>query len=290
MSSRWLTLIRGECHFIKDDVSSTLNKILNNYDFNECHCIYTEKSPLYIPFMLVDDRIKFTSFDNYGADIKDVLTDNSQNILIIMGISRMIGPGNRCDMRFEYMYNFAKYKNKFVVDDVPYLIDKWRIMYPYMVLSPTLIPFNHSYAAETAYNNYKEGRLREDPFDIDWLVSLIKDHTHIDYQKYFDFEIEFEVYEASESEKAGYETLKEELFQTKNSISGVLSGLNQYANSIYPNRNIFKDLNKLYKMRGPQIITMTDLKVDMWFKSEIERVISETNSLTGSLYNAQAIS
>jgi hypothetical protein len=159
-----------------------------------------------------------------------------------------------------------------------------------MILSPVLLPFNHSYAAETAYKNYKEGRIRDDPLDIDWIVSLVKDYTEIDYSKYFEFNIKFEIHKVIDEDRQKYEELRDNLFETKSSISGVLGDLSKYAQSIYKDRNIFRNLGKLYTSDVPTTIYLTDLKIDLYLKSEIERVITETNYLTGELYNAQKIS
>ncbi|HWQ18462.1 MAG TPA: hypothetical protein VN455_01705 [Methanotrichaceae archaeon] len=278
----------GKAFFTKDrnDVPDIIDSITARKDFDEVHCLYTPGSKLFDPFLFLMKDINFISFDDYGKNCKEVLQDNENNLMIVLGISDMMRPANRCDQRFEYMFNYSKYGRKYSIDRVPFREEIWRIMWPYSVLHTTILEFNHSYAAESAYRAFQEGRTDENPLAVPWIVSKIGEHTEMRYKRFFDFEVRFEIHPTTDAQKAEYAALKEELFNTKNNIRSIISGLAKYARSIQPKRNIFTDMKKLYDIEESITFHVTDLKVDAYLQSEIERIIGETNQLTEGLYAA----
>jgi len=275
----------GRCHFTKNpaDVPGILTGITG---FNEVHCLYTSKSPLFDPSLLALPDIAFIDFENYGSSTKEVLQDNENNALVVLGISDMMTPANRCDQRYEYAFNYSKYGCKYSIDTVPFKDEIWRIMWPYSLLRTTIMEYNHSFAAESAYRAWQDGRLAERPLQVPWIVSKVGEHTKMHYQKFFDFEINFDEHHVTDEQQEEYYVLKEELFDTKTNIKSIIKGLTDYAKSICPERNIFSDMKKLYNIREEMTFHVTDLKVDLYLRSEIERIVSETNDLTEALYEA----
>lgn len=294
--------MKGKCYFTKqsDKVKEILNQIKNKYKYQECLCVYKNRSNIFTEEILNIEGINFVSFKNYGKETNDILKNNKGNILVVVGLSDMIRPSNRCDIRFEYMYNFSKYKYKFVIDEVPFKEEKWRIWYPYSVFNPDLIGYPHSYAIETDYQNYIDSKYREDenledPIPVDELISKTKNYTEIYYKKYFDFDLEFNIYQANMPERAEYERIKKELFEKEKTPHKIIKKLHEYAQSIYPSHNLIRRLKKIYKINSsldndtlfekPKVtFNMTDLNVDKYLKSELERLVNETNQITEGLY------
>lgn len=266
----------------KKNTVDFIQDLLDNQKFSEVHCIYSEKSPL-ISEKLFDLDMECVEFKDYGShDL--IRKDHSKMGLIVLGLSQMINPSNRCDERFEYMYNYCKYKTKFVIDNVPYRIEKWRVWYPYGVINPAILGYPHSYAIETAYNNHIKYN-REDPIPINKIVEQVKDITTIDYKKYFTFKMKFNVMETTEEQKKEYDELKEQLFEEYTNINSILSRLKKFAKKLNPKYNLIHP-NNIYKIEEDIEFHITDLKVDEYFRNKLEQIYSETNQLTEALYRA----
>lgn len=280
--------MEGRVYFTKGSAAPIVAEILETVNPAKCLCIYARKSRVFDGSVLwhAAAGARFVEFADYGRDAQEALVDDNEATLIVIGLSDMIRPSNRCDIRFEYMYNFAKVGRKYVIDHVPFLEEKWRVWYPYGVIDPGILLYPHSYAIESAYRNYEDGMVEDDPLEMGWLIERLKGWTRIDYRRYFEHRIEFAVHPATDEQKRGYEALKEQLFATEKTVKPIIAGLARYCQSILPKRTIFTDLRKLYRLRGDTVLHMTDLKVDWYLRGEIERVISETNQLTEGLYEA----
>lgn len=280
--------MEGKVYLTKGSSAPIVSEILESVNPEKCLCIYAEKSRVFDGSVLwgAEKGIRFVEFSHYGKDVGEALLDDPEATMIVIGLSDMIRPSNRCDIRFEYMYNFARVGRKFVIDHVPFLEEKWRVWYPYGVIGPGILLYPHSYAIESAYRNYENGLAEDDPLEIGWLIERLREWTMIDYRHYFEDPIEFIVHPVSETQRNGYEALKEELFAKEKTVKSIIAGLAHYCQSIFPERTIFADLRKLYRLKGKVILHMTDLKADWYLRSEIEKAVRETNELTGGLYEA----
>lgn len=259
-----------------------LNLILNNA-CSKAICIYKKGTSL-VSSELLELPCEFIEFSEYGSP-DHVLEDHRDDIMIVLEPSEMIRPSNRCDIRFEYMYNFGEYKEKFVIDKVPFLQEKWRIWYPYGIVVPNAFDYPHSYAIESAYRGYQDGRVTDDPLEIPWLVEEVVDVTAIDYERYFENEFEFVEHKTTTNERNEYERLKEHLFNTKTTVIPILAGLRKYSQTLVEGYNLFRDTKKLYKIDGDMVFHMTDLPIDRYLKSEIMRIVTETNEVTRRLFD-----
>jgi hypothetical protein len=280
--------MEGKVYFTKGSATPIVERILQTIDPKKCLCVYAKKSRLIDGTLLwlANMDVRLVEFADYGKDVEEALMDDDEATLIVVGLSDMIRPSNRCDIRFEYMYNFAKPGAKYVLDHVPFLQEKWRTWYPYGVIDPAILLYPHSYAIESAYRNYQEEIVEDDPLEIEWIIKRTAPYTEIDYQKYFEFGIRFKVHEVTPEQRKHYLKLKNELFNTCTTVKPIIRGLAKYCQSILPERNMFIRLDKMYRLQEDTMIHMTDLNVDWYLRSEIERVVSETNQLTEGLYEA----
>lgn len=276
----------SKVYFTKGSAVHIVEQILQSVDPSKCLCIYHQRSRVYDNTLLwlANTGIQLVEFADYGKDSMAALLDDDEAAMIVVGLSDMIKPSNRCDIRFEYMYNFAKVGRKYVIDHVPFLQEKWRVWYPYGLIDPAILTYPHSYAIESAYRNYEEGLVDDDPLTIGWIIDRVKDWTEIDYSRYFASDVEFIVHETTPEQRQGYAELKARLFDTCTTVKPIIAGLTKYAQEICPERSIFVDTRKLYRLQGEAVIHMTDLNVDWYLRSEIERVINDTNQLTEGLH------
>lgn len=266
----------------KEGAKKYLDSILGT-SYEKAICIYKKGTILLSPELLGCD-CEYIEFSEYGSP-DHVIQDHSNNIMIVIEPSEMIRPSNRCDIRFEYMYNFGKYKDKFIIDTAPFKQEKWRVWYPYGIVKPNAFDYPHSYAIESAYRSYEEERSDFDLLEIRSLVKDVLDITAIDYRYYFENKFKFVEHKTTVSERNEYERIKEHLFNTKTTVTPILRGLHKYSKSLVKEHNIFRDLKKIYKIKGDITIHMTDLPIDTYLKSEIVRVINETNEMTRRFYD-----
>lgn len=280
-------MTEGKVFFTKGSATPLVNSLLRKVNPDKCLCVYAEKSRVFNKDLLslTSTGAKFVEFADYGKNTKVALIDDDEASIIVVGLSDMIRPSNRCDIRFEYMYNFAKVGCKYVIDHVPFLQEKWRTWYPYGVIDPGILLYPHSYAIESAYRNHQEELAEDDPLEMPWIIERITQYTEIDYKHYFDFNVAFEVHKTTDEQKQGYEKLREKLFSCSTTPTPIIRGLSKYCQTIFPERTLFMNLKKVYKWDGDVVLKMTDLKVDWYLRSEIERVVSETNQLTEGLYD-----
>ncbi|MEA4884225.1 MAG: hypothetical protein VB144_11340 [Clostridia bacterium] len=280
--------MEGKVYLTKESAVPIAERILQTRGPAKCLIIYHQRSRVCDNTLLwlAGTGARLVEFADYGKDAQAALIDDDQATMIVVGLSDMIRPSNRCDIRFEYMYNFAKPGAKYIIDHVPFLQEKWRVWYPYGVIDPAILLYPHSYAIESAYRNYEDGLTEDDPLDIGWIIDRVKAWTEIDYERYFDFGIEFEVHQTTADQRKGYAELKDKLFEECTTIKPIITGLAKFAQSICPERSIVADMRKLYKLTGDTTYHMTDLNVDWYLRGEIERVVTDTNRLTEGLHEA----
>lgn len=280
--------MNGRVFFTKGSAAPAVSRLLEEADSERCLCIYTSKSRVYSPDLLdlTGTGARFVPFSDYGKDTNEALVNDEEATMIVVGLSDMIRPSNRCDIRFEYMYNFARVGTKYVIDHVPFLLEKWRTWYPYGVIDPEILLYPHSYAIETAYRNYLEGYTDTDPLLIPRIIERIAPWTEINYSTYFPAAPAFAVHETTEGQRAQYLALKTELFRTCTTPVQIIRGLAKFCQEICPERTMPLRQEYLYKTETYPVIHMTDRNVDWYLRSEIERIIEETNQLTEGLYEA----
>lgn len=280
--------MQGKVFLTKGSATPIAERILQTRDPAKCLIVYHKQSRVVDGTLmwLANAGAQLVEFAGYGKDAQAALIDDDQATMIVVGISDMIRPSNRCDIRFEYMYNFAKPGAKYVIDHAPFLQEKWRVWYPYGVIDPAILLYPHSYAIESAYRNYEEGLTEDDPLGIDWIIDRVQAWTEIDYRRYFDFDVEFIVHQTTAGQHKEYAQLKDKLFEECSTIKPVIAGLAKFAQNVCPERNIIMDTRKLYKLTGDTVYHMTDLNVDWYLRGEIERVVTDTNRLTEGLYEA----
>lgn len=280
--------MEGKVYLTKESAAPIAERILQTRDPAKCLIIYHQRSRVCDNALLwlAGTGARLVEFADYGKDVQAALIDDDEAAMIVVGLSDMIRPSNRCDIRFEYMYNFAKPGAKYIIDHVPFLQEKWRVWYPYGVIDPAILLYPHSYAIESAYRNHEDGLIEDDPLELGWIIDRVKDWTEIDYRRYFNFDIGFELHQTTAEQRQEYAELKDKLFEECTTVKPIIKGLAGFAQGICPERDIIADTRKLYKLTGDTAYHMTDLNVDWYLRNEIERVVTDTNRLTEGLYEA----
>ena len=232
---------------------------------------------------LASDYIKSIGVEIDDFRRPDVLTSIRQDTsLIVVGISDIIKPSNRCDEVFENIFNSHLYSNKIVIDDKPFFGELWRCWFLFATVKQDALRYPHSYALESAYNNYLEGR-GDNPLDLGIIRNEFKDIVKVEYDRYFDFNIQFKVHETSSYQKEEYQRIKREVFDNWKSISSSIKTLHTYTTSILQEHNLPRNRNKLYNIDRDYVFHLTDLNVDIYLMNEIKKLYNDTNNLIKAL-------
>lgn len=239
-------------------------------------CIYNKTLPSY---QIENCKfIELKDLTNYLSTYQDQI-----DLFIVSNLGRMITPANRCEQIWEHIYSGIKCQ-KLAIENQIYYLQEWRMWFIYGFLDTRIFGFGTSFEAERQWENK----------NID-LLQHIKPYTKCLIKNQFEFDINLEIYKTSEKEKTEYEKVKKELFDNSNNIRQVLLGLIKYMKSIYPKHNLSLDLSFLYNISNQSNnlmfeennilnLFLTDLKCDQYLLSQLQNLITNSNKLTGQLY------
>ena len=236
------------------------------------------------PIIVYSNKSKIVPANIGGYELEeykrpDTFTSIPHNsTIIIIGISDMIRPSNRCDEIFENLYNSAKYIHKVVIDDKPFVDELWRCWYLFAAANPDTFRYPHSYALESAYNNYLDG-IGNNPLEFKDIAIEVADWTTITYNRYFDFDMKFVIHKTSAYVKNEYEELKKKVFDDWRSIPSSIKTLHQFAQSVLQEHNLSRNLNHIYDIERDTTFHITDLNVDKFLMEEYKRIYNDTNNL-----------
>jgi hypothetical protein len=209
--------------------------------------------------------------------------DLSKTVMIIKDLHFML---KRLDERLSMMQIKHSCYKKIVIDEVLFMVDMWKIYFPYSFFDKTLLGYSHSYAFEAAVRNYENDKSLPDPYDPAVLAGKIKGSTFINYSRYFLFNLGVEEYKVNAEELAGYERLKNKLFESETSIKRIIAKLHEYSSSLVFGHNLPLNLSRVYRWKDLKdvMILKTDLKVDNYLYSEMVKLIEGTNTLASLLH------
>ena len=207
---------------------------------------------------------------------------NAENILlVVVDADKMY---KRHNSAFAKIQHLLRVGGKVIIQHLPYIVNAWKIYYPYSCIDKRLLKYPHSYAFEQDCQNYFNDMRESDPCDIARITENICDITAIDYERYFEASPIFNVVPVSDGAKKEYQEIKESLFTTDDiGISQIKKKLYKFAQSSVFGHNLPIDLKKIYANKNV-VFTCSNLPIDNWICGEITKLVKHTNELTEVLY------
>lgn len=148
------------------------------------------------------------------------------DLIIMVGLNRIITPSNRCDMVNEYLQTMTANTPKISIDTSPFIGEPWRLWYHYSIANCGAFNITYSYALETEWQSwfYRDvDDCRIAGHNIRPLIaSTISDLPLL--------RAEFNFREVVEDESKWYVTAKEAVFEKHNSPKMIINGLLKLAN------------------------------------------------------------
>lgn len=236
-------------------------------------CVFAED---YGP-ILGCDRVSYSEFEDAPREaVADYQT------VVFVGLTDMMTPSNRTDDVWEFAFNQME-TDTVSVDEYLFRSDPWRSWFHFGLIGAEYRDYTYSYLAETDYEKYFNGRTDDNPFSIaelkKWGDGVIESH----YTKYFrEFTVNVE-YETDSSEEYEYSELVDELFQTKNTIGQVRRALEDYADELYPDRQL-PTRHQLFRGEREWELRITDLPIDQWKAGYLQDLVDLTDNIAEEFY------
>lgn len=175
-------------------------------------------------------------------------------LLILDGASRY---KNISTQTFKRLSRISSgYKHKFLIDQVPFTSDIQYLYLPYAYLDRSILGHQHFYAFRENNQEYFNGQLVAG-HDFHLLAHKIKYYCYLTYPAFFENHIETIEIELTADEKAGYNTLREELFERFDKFNPIVTRLADYSNT---RESTYKELRKLLNKLTGKTILYTNIK------------------------------
>lgn len=219
------------------------------------------------------------SFQDFKADPRHYL--NGLRHLVLVGLNRIVTPSNRTDLVFEILFNNTPELPKTSIDTTLFIGKPWRSWFHFGIVGAEYQEYTYSYIAESNYESFWNGIHDDDPFDLETIRRSGDGIVQSDYKQYF-VSPTVQVIPAPTSVHSEYQRRKAELFDTERSISKILTSLALFAQESVPERSV-PALGRFFQQQT-SIIVSTDLGIDTWLVSELQRIAVLTNSILEAFY------
>jgi len=161
-------------------------------------------------------------------DYKNKYTMLEPNMIILVGLNRIITPSNRCDFINEYMQTMTPNVPKISVDTAPFIGEPWRLWFHYSIANCGKFNITYSYIIETEwqhwfYRDIQDCRLSGQNIKL-FLTDTVSDIQPLKTKFYFS--------DISEHENKWYQESKKNVFDKFNTpkmlINNILKLTNKY--------------------------------------------------------------
>ena len=207
---------------------------------------------------------------------------SGKNAVIFVGLNKMFTTSTRFHPVWDLLqYNLPSNIKKYCVDIAPYMGPLWRIWPQFNLAGLQTGEYTYSYLLESHYNAFLEGVRQENPLSIGNIKEWGSGNVQIDYTQYFS-EPSIKIIEMTEDVHEGYQTLKEDLFETYDTIGPILKQLSAYAKEHCKERKIPQEF-KIFETPENVEIIRTDLKIDEYLAGKLVTKMIEVNQTVEAL-------
>lgn len=184
---------------------------------------------------------------------------------------------DRLDPRRGYIRRKAARK-KVSLDTVPYEVHPWRVFFPFAFFDRDMLGYHHSYALEQDYEKHLDDPATEDPCAPARIAAKTWRAAVVDGQPVFGRRPTVEEVDATQADHVEYTRVRDTLFDTEKSITGVKAKLARWIQDRYPMRSLPTDMKRLYA-RDLDRLVVTDLPFDAWLVREAFALMDHTDEL-----------
>jgi len=201
-------------------------------------------------------------------DYKKKYTMLEPEMIVVIGLNRIITPSNRCDFINEYLQTMTPNIEKISIDTEPFIGEPWRLWYHYSIANCGHFNITYSYAIETEWQYWFYRDVQECRLSGENIRLFISDT----WSNIEPLTTQFEFYQPNEIDKHWYHEIKKHIFISYDTPKLLINNLLKLSNKRF-------DINLTYdSFRKNQKIILPDLN--------IFRFVAEENIRRMKIFNA----
>lgn len=218
-------------------------------------------------------------WDAFTADPRRWLRPERR--LVVVGLTRLMTPGNRTDEVFEVLFNTSPDVEKISVDRALFVAEPWRAWFHWGLVGATYREYTYSYLAESHWRAAHDGEPREDPFTLNELVRWGHGVVEARDPAWFD-DVTVEVVEVDAETDAAYQAEKALAFEEEHAAPALVRRLSAFAQRVCPQRSI-PTAGRLFDRQRHRIVR-TSLRVDEYLVGELLAAVRLHDGVLAALH------
>lgn len=151
------------------------------------------------------------------------------DLIIIVGLNRLITPSNRCDYVHEYLTTMTPNIPKISIDTTPFIGEPWRLFFHYLYTGINHFGINYSYPVEREWQDWFYRETNDSRLSAENVAMFIK-QTWSNLDKLF---TRFEFYQPNEIQEEWYVEAKKHVFSKHNTPKMLIAALLKLANDFF---------------------------------------------------------
>lgn len=181
--------------------------------------LYREGFDYQLPKILGAEYMEFLEY-------KNKYTLFHPELIVVIGLNRIITPSNRCDMVNEYLQTMTSNIRKICIDNEPFIGEPWRLWFHYSIANCGNFGITYSFAIETEWEHWFYRDTPHCRLSADNIRLFISDTvSDIDpYRTIFEFK------EIGTDEEAWYQNTKAAVFEKRDTPKLIINDLIKASN------------------------------------------------------------
>lgn len=222
------------------------------------------------------------TFDAFEDDPRDAM--RGRDTLAVVGLGRIITPGNRTREVFEVLFNLTDDWQKVSLDRTLFVSEPWRAWFHFGFVGARYREYTYSYLAESHWKAFGDGVRGDDPFGLEAIVDCGRGVVRSEDEQYFD-EVAVETVALGAAAHAEYQELKAVAFDEEHTAPAIIDRLSRFAQAACPLRRIPTPA-RLFDRTAHRIVR-TDLKVDEYLTGRLLALVELTNGIAAAFHGGE---
>lgn len=166
---------------------------------------------------------EFIEFERYRITY-DVI---ECNLMVLVGLNRMINPSNRCDFIHEHLTTLTPHIPKISIDTTPWIGEPWRLYYHYQYTRSGKFGASYSYPIEGEWQRWFYREANDSQISGRNVRTIITDtYSDLDH-----LTAKFELIEPSQADESWYSKAKDQIFAKYDTPKMLINNLLKLSNA-----------------------------------------------------------
>jgi hypothetical protein len=216
---------------------------------------------------------RVVDFESFKSSCRESV--RNLDTLVLIGLNRIMTPGNRTEDVWELLFNQTPQLNKVSVDNTLFVSEPWRSWFHFGLVGAPYRDYTYSYIAESHYRAFVDGVRTDDPFSLDELLRWSSGVVASDHRRWFSLTVK--TIPMSAAIHAEYAEKKRAAFDEETTVNPILRRLTAFAARCCTDRDV-PDPIQLFRRRRHEIVA-TDLPIDRWLVCRLRHLAALVNGV-----------